>query len=194
VTVNGFCVDVRHLVVGVNDREHFEGAHGVARRHVYPALEGEPAAAAATAAVRALGIAHGPTYVQVMIGPDGPRIMEVAARLGGGHDSELLRRTTGADLATAAVRAALGWEVDPAALEPHPRCAGVVEFLHAPEGRLEGAEGPQCARFYHPTGHLYGPLRIATDRAGYVLCTGASREEALASARSAVAQVTFTTR
>ena len=194
VTVNGFCVHGRHVVVGVNDREHFEGVHGVARRHVYPALDGEPAAVVATAAVRALGIADGPTYVQVMMGPDGPRIMEVAARLGGGHDSELLLSTTGVDLAAAAVRAALGWEVDPAALEPHPRCAGVIEFLHAPEGRLEAAEGPQCARFYHPMGHVYGPLRIATDRAGYVLCTGASREEALASARSAVAQVRFTTR
>jgi len=194
VTVNGFCVDGRHLVVGVNDRQHFEGAHGVAQRHVYPAPDSEPAAAAATAAVRALGIADGPTYVQVMMGPDSPRIMEVAARLGGGHDSELLRRTTGVDLATAAVRAALGWEVEQAALEPHPRCAGVVEFLRAPEGQLEAAEGPECARFYHPTGHTYGPLRIATDRAGYVLCTGASREEALASARNAVAQVRFTTR
>lgn len=194
VTVNGFCADGRHLVVGVNDRDHFDGVHGVARRHVYPAVDGEPAAGAATAAVRALGIANGPTYVQVMLGPDGPRVMEVAARLGGGHDSELLIRTTGVDLATAAVRAALGWEVERASLEPHPRCAGVIEFLRAPEGRLEAAEGPRCARFYHPKGHVYGPLRIATDRAGYVLRTGASREEALASARSAVAQVRFTTR
>jgi cysteine synthase A len=194
VTVNGFCVGGRHVVVGVNDRQHFEGVHGVARRHVYPALDSEPAAEAATAAVHALGIADGPTYVQVMMGPDGPRIMEVAARLGGGHDSELLCRATGVGLATASVRAALGWEVEAAALEPHPQCAGVVEFLQAPEGRLEAAEGPASARFYHPRGHVYGPLRIATDRAGYVLSTGASREEALASARNAVAQVRFTTR
>ena len=43
--------------------------------------------------------------------------MEVAARLGGGHDSELVRLTTGVDLATAAVRAAFGMPVDP------PRCS-----------------------------------------------------------------------
>ncbi|MGN6377902.1 MAG: ATP-grasp domain-containing protein, partial [Gaiellales bacterium] len=195
VTVNGFCAGGRHVVVGVTDREHFHDAPGVARRHVYPALDGGAAAAeVATAAVGALGIAQGPTYVQVMVGDDGPRIMEVAARLGGGHDSELLRRTTGVDLAAQAVRASLGWPVDPAALQPQPQCAGVVEFLRAPVGRLAAAEGPACARFYHSPGHVYGRLRIATDRAGYVLCTADGREEALASARSAVEHVRFSTR
>ena len=76
----------------------------------------------------------GPTYVQLILGPDGPCVIEVAARLGGGHDSELLRHTVGVDLAAAAVRAALGWEVAAADLEPHPNGAGVVEFLRRPRG------------------------------------------------------------
>ena len=54
---------------------------------------------AAAAAVAALGIENGPSYTQIRLGPDGARVvMEVAARLGGGHDAELCRAAIGVDL------------------------------------------------------------------------------------------------
>jgi biotin carboxylase len=192
VTVNGFAVDGRHHVAAVTARDHFDGAPGVAQRHVYPSgLDDETAARVAGESVAALGIRQGPTYTQIVLSPDGPRVMEVAARLGGGHDSELVRRTTGVDLATAAVRAALGLPVDPAALQPLPAAAGVIEFLQAPAGTLAGVSGPPEATFYHPPGHVYGPLRVATDRAGYVIWTALTRQEALAEARTAAEAVRF---
>jgi biotin carboxylase len=192
VTVNGFTAEGSAVAAAVTDRVHFEGAPGVARRHVYPtAADPAPAAAAAIRAVAALGIGAGPWYVQVILGPDGPRIVEVAARLGGGHDSELVKLTTGVDLARAAVLAALGRPVAAAEVTPAPAGAGVIEFLEAPEGRLVGAAGPPEASFYDAPGHVYGPIRIATDRAGYVLAGGATREEALARAAAAAAAVRF---
>jgi biotin carboxylase len=194
VTVNGFCRDGTHHVAGITDREHFPAAYGVARRHVYPAADPDGAAAAATAAVAALGITAGPTYVQLVITAEGPQVMEVAARLGGGHDSELIRRTTGVDLARCAVEAALGQPVAAAALEPHPQAAGAIEFLQAAPGMLALTEGPSVVRFYHAPGHVYGELAIATDRAGYVLCTAPTREEALQSVRTLVAKVRIDTR
>jgi biotin carboxylase len=192
VTVNGFSVDGRFVALAVTAREHFPGVIGVAQRHVYPSgLDDAAAARAAEAAVTALGIRNGPSYTQLILSPDGPRIMEVAARLGGGHDSEICRRAAGVDLAAAAVRAALGLEVAPADLEPHPDGACVIEFLRAPEGELRSATGPPEATFYHAPGHRYGPLRTATDRAGYVITQGATREEALDRARTAVQAVRF---
>jgi len=192
VTVNGFTAEGRGIVAAVTDRIHFEGAPGVARRHVYPP-ERDPAAAAETAvrAVEALGIDAGPWYVQVILGPDGPRIVEVAARLGGGHDSELVKLTTGVDLARAAVLAAIGRGVSAAEVTPAPAGAGVIEFLEAPPGTLRRAAGPAEACFYHAPGHVYGPIRIATDRAGYVLAGGATRDDALARAAAAAAAVRF---
>jgi biotin carboxylase len=194
LTVNGFCQEGRHHIAGITDREHFPAAYGVARRHVYPAADPDGAAAAATAAVAALEITDGPTYVQIMVTADGPRVMEVAARLGGGHDSELIRLTTGIDLAGAAVEAALGRRVAEVALEPHPQAAGAIEFLQAPAGTLALTDGPPGVRFYHAPGHVYGELAIATDRAGYVLCTAPTREEALQSVRTLVAKVRIDTR
>jgi hypothetical protein len=38
---------------------------------------------------------------------------------------------------------------------------------------------------------VYGPIRIATDRAGYVLAGGATRDAALAHAAAAAAAVRF---
>ncbi|MDX6591446.1 MAG: hypothetical protein QOJ13_642 [Gaiellales bacterium] len=192
VTVNGFSGPDGYLCIAVTDRHHFGGSPGVAQRHVYPS-EHDTAAAAETAkaAVEAIGITRGPSYVQLILSPEGPRVMEVAARLGGGHDSEICRRAVGVDLATAAVRAALGEEPAAADLEPHPQGACVIEFLAAPQGVLRLAEGPEGTTFYHPPGHRYGPLRIATDRAGYAIADGATREEALKRARSLSDAVRF---
>ena len=192
LTVNGFSVDGVYQAVLVTDRLHFEGVPGVCEAHVFPALEGaEQAAAVAERAVRALGIQHGPSYVQMIMGPAGLAVMEVAARLGGGHDSELALRVTGVDLAAASVRAALGRPVAPGDLAPRPSGAGVIRFLRAPEGRLVSAGGPPQATFYHPPGHVYRQLRIATDRAGYVLISARDREEAVEAARSACETVEF---
>jgi biotin carboxylase len=192
VTVNAFSIGGRFYPVAVTAREHFASAPGVARRHVYPSgLDDDAAARAAEAAVTALGITDGPSYVQLILSDDGPAIMEVAARLGGGHDSEICRLGAGVDLAEAAVLAAVGRVVDPAALEPHPAAACVVEFLEAPVGVLVSTDGPKEATFYHSPGHRYTPLRTAIDRAGYVIALGATREEALDRARTAVAAVRF---
>jgi biotin carboxylase len=196
VTVNAFSVEGRFLPVTVTDRVHFEGVPGVARRHVYPAAAtgAGAAAAVAEAAVTAVGITSGPSYVQLILAVGGPRIVEVAARLGGGHDSEICRAAVGVDLAAAAVLAAVGEPVDAEALRPHAKGAAVVEFLAAPPGELVAATGPAEVCFYDRQGHVYGALRIATDRAGYVLATGPDRAGALRSATAAVDAVRFEVR
>jgi cysteine synthase A len=192
VTVNAFSAGGRFHPVAVTARDHFDGAPGVARRHVFPSgLDDDAAISTAEAAVAALGIMEGPSYIQLIESEAGPVIMEVAARLGGGHDSEICRLAAGVDLAGAAVSAAVGWRVDEAGLEPHPGGACVIEFLEAPAGVLVSATGPPEVTFYHAPGHRYPPLRTAIDRAGYVITLGSTREEALDRARTAVEAVRF---
>jgi biotin carboxylase len=192
VTVNAFSAGGRFHPVAVTARDHFDGAPGVARRHVYPSGRDDGAAiSAAQAAVAALGVMEGPSYIQLIQSDAGPVIMEVAARLGGGHDSEICRLAAGVDIAGAAVSAAVGWTVDEVTLEPHPSGACVIEFLEAPAGVLTSATGPPEATFYHAPGHRYPPLRTAIDRAGYVIALGSTREEALDRARTAVEAVRF---
>jgi biotin carboxylase len=203
LTVNAFSVDGRFYPLTVTDRITAEPpAFGVALAHVWPAeAEADAAAEAARQAVVALGIQNGPTYTQVRIGPDGPRVMEVAARLGGGHDAELCKVALGVDLNSLALAAALGEGTSP----PHPRPlvgGACTVFLVPPPGellRFEGVEDAQRAegvvtlRLYRRPGFRFGELRVGADRAGAVQAVGENRAEAHERARAAAALIRFQT-
>ena len=205
VTVNAFGLDGRFHALAVTDRLTAEPpAFGVALAHAWPSVHpSEHVVDTARAAVEALGIRSGPSYTQLRLGPDGPVVMEVAARLGGGHDAELCRAATGVDLNALAVAAALGERDACASLlhsaRPSSEGAAVV-FLVPPEGTLtaldgleeaEAADGVEWVRVYRRPGHVFGPFRRGADRAGAVLAAGADRDDALDRARRAALAVRF---
>jgi biotin carboxylase len=148
--------------------------------------------------VSALGITDGPSYTQLRVGPDGPQVIEVAARLGGGHDAELAERVTGVPVNDLAIDCALGNPV----VVPEPRVlagGAVTRFLVAPAGVLqavevpEGLPGVERVRIYREPGYVFMPLRRGSDRAGAVLVTGADRDEAVARADAAADRIRFVT-
>jgi biotin carboxylase len=201
VTVNAFSVGGRFAELTVTDRLTADPpAFGVALAHVWPSeTGGSDEVLVVEKAARALGIADGPTYTQLRIGPDGPQVVELAARLGGGHDAELCRAALGVDLNGLAISAALGEHVDVPA--PKAEVGGaVVRFLVPPEGELTAVAGVEEAkaqdgvldvRIYREPGHVFGELRHGADRAGAVLAVGATREEALERADRAAALIRF---
>lgn len=206
VTVNAFSVDGAFHPLTVTDRLTAEPpAFGVALAHVWPNIlapeQLEPAVDATARALAALGIENGPTYTQLRIGIDGPRVIEVAARLGGGHDAELCEAALGVDLNGLALDAALGVTSPAAALEGRPAVGGAcTRFLVAPPGELRQVVGVEEAsrlpgivglHVYRRPGHRFAPLRIGSDRAGAVLATGESREEALERAALAADSIRF---
>jgi biotin carboxylase len=202
VTVNAFSLRGEFRALTVTDRLTAEPpAFGVALAHVWPSEAGAKAAAVAESAVEALGIENGPSYTQLRIGPDGPQVIEVAARLGGGHDAELVHLALGVDLNGLALQAALGETVWSAALQPTPDVGGaIVRFLVPPEGTLEevegveqarAVEGVQDVRIYREPGHVFEPFRRGADRAGAVLATGDTREDALERSDEAARLIRF---
>ena len=205
VTVNAFSVDGRFHPLTVTDRLTAEPpAFGVALAHVWPSdadAAGEASEIAAHA-VEALGIENGPSYTQLRITADGPQVVEVAARLGGGHDAELCRSALGVDLNALALGAALGEEIDPTALVVDRDGGAATVFLTAEPGELEAVEGVEDAeakdgvlrvRVYRRPGFAVGELRHGADRLGAVQAVGQSRDEALERARAAAALVRFRT-
>src|SRR5581483_2614011 len=109
VTAIGFSIDGAYHALGVTDRLVADPpAFGVALAHVWPSHARGQSLDAAAAAVAALGIENGPSYTQLRLGAGGPQVIEVAARLGGGHDAELVQAATGVDLNGLAIEAALG--------------------------------------------------------------------------------------
>ena len=92
----------------------------------------------AARAAAALGIELGPTYTQIIVGSRGPRLGELAARLGGGHDAELLAAALGVELNELVLAAALG---EPIEAEPTRAGARRGRRLHPLPGRAAGRAG-----------------------------------------------------
>jgi biotin carboxylase len=203
VTVVGFSAQGQFVPLAVTDRITADPpAFGVALAHVWPSAYAEPAAEVTRRAVEALGISAGPSYTQLRISAGGPEVIEVAARLGGGHDAELVDAATSVDLNGLALAAALGREIAPEDVIGgyRERVGGAVtRFLVAPPGMLESVEVPQGltgvvrTRIYRDPGYVFTPLRRGSDRAGALLVVGATRDEAVARAEAAVERVRFFT-
>ena len=205
VTVNAFSIDGRFIPLTVTDRVVAEPpAFGVALAHVWPSsLLPEEAGAVdvARAAAEAVGVCEGPTYTQVVVGERGAFVVELAARLGGGHDAELCRAAIDVDLNGLALAAALG---EPVA-EPQPvgAAGGACVRFFVPEpgelrqiegvGEAEAVEGVVWVRVYREPGSILGPLRRGSDRVGAVLAVGGSRDEAVERAGRAADCVRFVT-
>jgi biotin carboxylase len=201
VTVNAVSVEGLFHPLAVTDRLTADPpAFGVALAHAWPCVyQTQAVVDAAAAAAEALGVRNGPTYTQVRIAPDGPKVLELAARLGGGHDAELVEAVTGVKLNDLAIDFALGDEAcvyQTQALHG----GGCVLFLVAPEGELRAVEGVERAlaregvldvRIYRAPGHRFGQLRRGADRAGAVIAVGDSRDDALARARRAADDIRF---
>jgi biotin carboxylase len=158
---------------------------------------------AAREAAAALGVENGPTYTQVVVGDGDVRVVEVAARLGGGHDAELCEVALGIDLNELALAAALGEPIPAHALTPvEPAEGAVTRFLTAEAGELKAVEGVEEAlaiegvsrvRVYRAPGWRFGPLRVGADRAGAVQAVGDSREQALERAAAAAERIRLVT-
>jgi biotin carboxylase len=146
------------------------------------------------AAIEALGLGFGPAHTEVRLGPRGPVVIEVNARLAGGRIPTLVRLATGIDLVGATVDAVIG---DAKRLpEPGPGHAS-IRFLVPPQaGRVRRTGGVADAAAVpsvvdvaiaaRPGQHVGGTGSFL-DRIGHVIATGRSGDAARSAAEAALA-------
>jgi biotin carboxylase len=180
---------------------------GVSWLHVYPpSVEGErrvEAERVAADAVLALGLRTGIGFPQLIARPDsGVALIECAARIGG-MMAEHLRHALGIDLLEIALRLALGEKVTPEHVRPRIERPVAVRVLTAQPGTLTprrvtgvgplddvlASPGVLDAEVYSEVGETIRPVRIISDRRGYVVATGATRDEAVERVDAAVLRV-----
>jgi len=201
LTVSGFSGAGEYVPLLVSDRVSADPpAFGVPLSESWPSAHAHAAAEVARRAAEALGIDYGPWHARLRLSRGGPEVIQVSARLGANHEAELVELVTGVDLNRLALAAALDWpfQVDGMSGAPPDGVGGAeVRFLIAPAGVLESVEVPQALKgvvttwIYRQPGYVFGPLRRPSDRAGAVLVAGASREEAVGRADSAVERIRF---
>jgi biotin carboxylase len=170
---------------------------------VLAAAEHRKVADLAVAAARALGIERGTAKGDLVLADGEPRVIEVAARLSGGWMStDQVPLATGVDLVGTAVRLAAGDQVSLADVEPRELRGVAVRYFFPPPGQvreIRGSEEASRLPWVHRLGFFVEPGEILeqvtdhTKRAGFVITTGASRDEAVARAERVVAEVRIVT-
>lgn len=142
---------------------------------------------AAKKGINALGIDWSPSHTEIRLTPDGPKIMEIGARLGGDYiTTNLVPLTLGVDLATASILLALGREPDISPIRHH---GAAVRFLEAEPGTIKKIEGLEDVKqlpgicevsVYMKPGDQVLPLQDSTRRIGHVIAVAKTPDEAIA--------------
>jgi biotin carboxylase len=142
---------------------------------------------------RAVGYTDGITHVELRLTPTGPRVVEINSRLGGDFIPYVAYFAGGVDAGAAAVSVALGEVPDD---PPGPAGVAAVHFLYPPSDvvvrhvTVDPAELPVAAVAHGVLARPGQELRLppaghVTTRYGYVITTGSSEEDCLATARAA---------
>ncbi len=150
------------------------------------------------AAAAALGLREGPVHAEARLGPDGPVILEVAARTIGGLCSRALRFGTGTSLEEVVVAHAVGLPL--AAIRREARASGVMMLpiprrgvLHGYAGREEGlaVPGVEDVVVTAPTGREVVPLPEGDAYLGFAFARAATPAEVEAALREAARRLVF---
>ncbi|MDD4776005.1 MAG: carboxylate--amine ligase [Syntrophomonas sp.] len=197
ITISAWVVDYHPYMLIITDRPllNVEPRLGIMTAHQFPSVytrsHYDELQDLLMRTVLALNIAAGPIYVQVIISPHGAQLVEIACRIGGGHEEELIPLVTGVDPVDMLIDASLGLSVDLDGLRRYrlldnPHYAE-TRFIMAYPGQVQswgGLEqirqmpGIAKAQFYYPQlTHISEIEDSATSRWGYIMAVANSRQD-----------------
>ena len=178
-------------VLQITDKLTTGAPHFVEMGHSQPSRLPEDAQIAirdlASRAALAVGIHDGPAHVEIILTANGPKMVELGARMGGDCiTTHLVPLSTGIDMVGNTIRIALGEEPD---LEQKLYKGSAIRYFHAPCGvirAIEGVEeagkipGVQEITFVRSVGDVSGDIGSSTDRVGFVIAQAETAEAAVA--------------
>jgi biotin carboxylase len=145
---------------------------------------------------RAIGIRSGNVKGDMVWTDRGPYVIEIAARLSGGWMStDQIPLGAGVDLIGCAIRLALGETVPVEDIRPRWHRGVAIRYFFPPPGRVASIDGAEAFAgvpwvhrlgFFVEPGEVVEPITDHTKRAGFVITTGATREEAVERAEAVV--------
>ena len=143
-------------------------------------------------AVKAVGIDNGPAHVEIMLTKDGPKMVELGARMGGDCiTTHLVPLSTGVDMIKATMDICLGLTPD---IAPKFQKGSAIRFFDVPCGTVKAIEGVEEAKaipgvqeiaFTKQVGDTVGTIGASGDRTGFVIAQAATAENAVAVCRQA---------
>lgn len=132
--------------------------------------------AVAIAANHAIGITNGPSHTEIKVTKDGPKIVELGARLGGDNiTTHLVPLSTGVNMVEACIKIALGEKPD---CQPTIQKASAIRYFEQTAGIVKSIEGIENAKkldgikqisIVHGVGEHINEIKSSGDRLGFVI-------------------------
>lgn len=195
ITVNGEC-----HVVQITDKLTTGAPYFVEMGHsqpsALPADVREAIADVARRATYAVGIQNGPAHTEIMVTAEGPKVVELGARLGGDNiTTHLVPLSTGVNMVDCCIRIALGMAPD---LQPKLSCGSAIRYVKNQHGVIRAIDGLDTAKqvphvqqvsIVHGVGDTVGEIKSSVDRVGFVIAQADTASEAVAACEDALTHV-----
>lgn len=128
------------------------------------------------AANKAIGIISGPSHTEIKITQNGPKIVEIGARLGGDNiTTHLTPLSTGVDMVESCIKIALGETPD---IRIKYDKASAIRYFDQSHGRIKSIRGVEEASklpgiiqisIIHGKDHIINGIKSSSDRVGFVI-------------------------
>ena len=149
-------------------------------------------------AVQAIGIDNSPSHVEIIVTEDGPKLVEIGARLGGDCiTTYLIPLSIGVDMVTACILLALGQEPD---ILPKYQKGAAIRYVKCKKGILQDIIGLDKAmsdpnikhiEIVKKVGDKIIPVHSSGDRVGYVIAQATTPLEAIRASEKALNEIKF---
>lgn len=200
VSVEIITIDDEPHVLAVTDKLTTGAPHFVEMGHSQQSLLGkknvDKIKDLACRAVKAVGIKNGPAHVEIMLTKDGPKMVELGARMGGDCiTTHLVPLSTGIDMVEATIKIACGEKVD---IEPKFNKGSAIRYFDVPNGVIESISNIEEAKkidgvkeitFVKNVGDEVGDINSSVDRIGFVIAQADTPKGAIKICKEAINMV-----
>lgn len=180
VSVETLAVDGDVHVIQITDKLTTGAPYFVEMGHSQPSQLNEDTQnrirQVAIAANKAIGIKNGPSHTEIKVTDDGPKIVELGARLGGDCiTTHLVPLSTGVDMVECSLRIALGEKPD---LSVKWNKGSAIRYLKTDTGIMKDIKGVSEAEkiegiiqvsIVHGIGEKINEIKSSVDRVGFVI-------------------------
>lgn len=198
VSVETLTIDGEVHVIQITDKITTGVPHFVEMGHTQPTRLkcAEEIKKVAIAANKAIGIQNGPSHTEIIVTEEGPKVVELGARLGGDCiTTHLVPLSTGVNMVEACIRIALGETPN---ITPTLCCGSAIRYFKQHAGVVLGIDGLSEAEampgvkqisIVHSIGEVVTDVIDSGSRMGFVISQGSDADDAAEKCEKALHEI-----